>query len=174
MVQGTQPQHGVQLGWIKRNNLVLQTKIKAHTFHKTCKSVQWKRKTNQSQNRKHKITAYFLVLPDHCARMVAVYRSSKSKGNHANPTNTFHFQIEVLVGIKQQKTLHNSIQLHTTQNWKGTGIYIYTDCYSILTYPALWCNLDVLMEKISTLFNYVLSLPMLLQFTNMLTHMGCW
>jgi len=52
-------------------------------------------------------------------------------------TLTFHFQIEVLFGIKQQKTLQNSIQIHTTQNWKGTGTYIYMDCYSILTYPAL-------------------------------------
>ena len=32
------------------------------------------------------------------------------------------------------------------------------DCYSILTYPALQCNLDVLMEAMSTLFNYNLSL----------------
>jgi len=77
-------------------------------------------------------------------------------------TLIFHFQIEVLFGIKKQKTLQNSIQIHTTQNWKGKGTYIYTDCYSILTYPALQCNLDVLMEKISTLFNYILSLPMLL------------
>jgi len=68
---------------------------------------------------------------------------------------TFHFQIEVLFGIKQQKTLWNSIQIHKTQKWKSTGTYIY----SILTYPALWCNLDVLMEKISTLFNYILLLP---------------
>jgi len=78
-------------------------------------------------------------------------------------TLTFHSQIEVLFGIKHQKTLKNSIQIHTTQNWKGTGTYSYTDCYSILTYPALRCNLDVLMEKmISTLLNYILSLPMLL------------
>jgi len=79
-------------------------------------------------------------------------------GNHANPTHTLHFQIEVLFGIKQQKTLQKSIQIHTTQKLKGTGTYIY----SILTYPALRCNLDVLMEKICTLFNYILSLPMLL------------
>jgi len=46
---------------------------------------------------------------------------------------TFHFQIEVLFGIKQQKTLWNSIQIHKTQKWKSTGTYIY----SILTYPAL-------------------------------------
>ena len=52
-------------------------------------------------------------------------------------TLTFHFQIEVLFGIKQQKTLQNSIQIHTTQNWKGTVTYIYKDRYSILTYPAL-------------------------------------
>jgi len=48
-------------------------------------------------------------------------------------TLTFHFQIEVLFGIKQQTTLQNSIQIHTTQNWKGTGTYIYMDCYSITT-----------------------------------------
>jgi len=71
---------------------------------------------------------------------------------------TFDFQIAVLFGIKQQKTLQNSTENQTTQNWKGTGTYIY----SILTYPALKCNLDVLMEKISTLFNYILSLSMLL------------
>jgi len=52
-------------------------------------------------------------------------------------TLNFHFQIEVLFGMKQQKALQNSIQIHTTQNWKGTGTYIYMDCYSILTYPAL-------------------------------------
>jgi len=77
-------------------------------------------------------------------------------------TLPFHFQIEVLFVIKQQKPLLNSIQIHTMQNWKGTGTYTYSDCYSIITYPALWCNLDVLMNKISTLFNYILSLPMLL------------
>ena len=66
-------------------------------------------------------------------------------------TLTFHFQIEVYFGIKQQKTLQNSIQIQTTQNYKGTGTYIYMDWYSILTYPALQCNLDVLMERICTL-----------------------
>ena len=63
------------------------------------------------------------------------------------------------------ETIKNSTEIHTdphNTNWKGTGTYSYTDCYSILTYPALRCNLDVLMEKISTLFNYILSLPMLL------------
>jgi uncharacterized protein (DUF427 family) len=54
------------------------------------------------------------------------------------------------------------IYTHTKQNWKGTGTYIYTDCYSILTYPILQCNLDVLIEELSTLLNYILSLPMLL------------
>jgi hypothetical protein len=51
------------------------------------------------------------------------------------------------------KTVQNSTQIDTTQNWKGTGTYTYTytDCYSILTYSALRCNLDVLMEKMSTL-----------------------
>ena len=78
------------------------------------------------------------------------------------PTLIFNFQNEVLFGITQQKTLQNSIQIHTTQNWKGTGTYSYTDCYFILTDPALRCNMDVLMENISTLFNYILSLPMLL------------
>ncbi len=77
-------------------------------------------------------------------------------------TLTFHFQIEVYFGIKQQKTLQNSIQIQTTQNYKGTGTYIYMDCYSILTYTELQCNLDVFMEEISTLFNYNLSLPVLL------------
>ena len=97
--------------------------------------------------------------------------SLKSKGNHAIPTHTyFSFPYWILFGIKQQNTLQNSIQIHTTQNWKGTGTYIYMDCYSILKHPALWCILDVLMEKISTLFNFVLSLPMLLWFTNMLTY----
>ena len=68
----------------------------------------------------------------------------------------------MLFRIKKQKTLQNSIQIHTTQNWKGTSTYNYKDCYSNLTYSALQCNLDVLMEKISTLFNYILSLPVLL------------
>jgi len=77
---------------------------------------------------------------------------------------TFHFQTEVLSGIKQQKTLQNSIQIHKTQNWKGTGTYIYTDCYSILPYTALRCNVHVLMENISTLFNCILSLPRLSYF----------
>jgi len=63
-------------------------------------------------------------------------------------TLTFHFQIEVFFGIKQQK--------------------LYRIPYSILTYPALRCNLDVFMERISTL--YILSLPMLLRFTNGLTY----
>jgi len=58
-------------------------------------------------------------------------------------TLTFHFQIEVLFGIKKQTTLHNFIHIHTTQNAKGTGTYIY----SILTHPALRCNLDMLMEE---------------------------
>jgi len=77
-------------------------------------------------------------------------------------TLTFHFQTEVIFGIKQQKTLQISIQIHTTQNWKGTGTYTYSDCYSIITYSALRRNMDVLMDKISTLFNYILSLLMLL------------
>ena len=81
---------------------------------------------------------------------MAFYPISKLEGNHANPTHTFHFQIQVLFGIKQQKTLQNSKQIHITQNWKGTG----TDIYSILTYPALRCNLDVLMEDI--LLTYLL------------------
>ena len=58
-------------------------------------------------------------------------------------TLTFHFQIEVLFGIKQQKTLQNPTEIHTTQNCKGTGTYVYTDCYSILTYSALQHNVDV-------------------------------
>jgi len=82
-------------------------------------------------------------------------------------TLTFHFQTKVL---EQQKPLQNSIQIHTTEYSKGTVTYIYTDCYSILTYPVLRCNLDVLMENISTLFNYILSLLMLLKFTNMVTY----
>ena len=53
------------------------------------------------------------------------------------------------------------MQNNTTQNWKGTSTYIYIDCYSILTYSLLQYNLDVLMEKISTLFNYILLQPML-------------
>jgi len=62
---------------------------------------------------------------------MAFYPISKPEGNHANRlTLTVHLQIEVLFGIKQQKTLHNSVQLHTTQKWKGTGTYIYMDCYS--------------------------------------------
>jgi len=75
---------------------------------------------------------------------MAFYPSSKLEGILLTLlTLTFHFQIEVLFGIKQQKTLQNSIQIHTTQNWKGTGTYIY----SILTHPALQCNLDMLMEE---------------------------
>jgi len=66
-------------------------------------------------------------------------------------TLTFHFQTEVRFGMKQQKTLQNSTHIHTTQNWNGTDIYIYTNCYSILTHPALQCNLDVFIEKISAL-----------------------
>jgi len=38
---------------------------------------------------------------------------------------------------------------------------LYRIPYSILTYLALRCNLDVLRENISTLLNYNLSLPML-------------
>ena len=36
--------------------------------------------------------------------------------------------------------------------------------------PTLPCDLDVLMEEMSTECNYILSLPMLLQFTNILTY----
>lgn len=60
---------------------------------------------------------------------------------HANPTHTYFSFSDW--SIKQQKTLQNSIQIHTTQNWKGTGTYIY----SILTHPALRCNLGMLMEE---------------------------
>jgi len=63
-------------------------------------------------------------------------------------THTFHFQSDVLFGIKQQKPLQNSIQSHRTQAPTCTP-----------TTTALRCNLDVLMEKTSTLFNYILSLP---------------
>ena len=101
-------------------------------------------------------------MPGHYTGKRAFYPSSKPEGDHANPAHlhiTFNFQTEKLFGIKQQKTLQNSIQIQTTQNWKGTGTYIYRDCYSVLTHPALRCNLDVLVEEISTLFNYTLSLP---------------
>jgi len=43
-------------------------------------------------------------------------------------TLNFNLQIKVLFGIKQQKILQNSIQIHTTQNWKGKGTYIYMGC----------------------------------------------
>ena len=43
------------------------------------------------------------------------------------------------------------MHIHTTQKWKGTDTYIYKDCCSILTHPALWCNFYVLMEEKATL-----------------------
>ena len=74
-------------------------------------------------------------------------------------TLTFHFQIEVLFEIKQQNTLQNSIHIHTTQNWKGTFTRPTTASSHTQHYDVI---LDVLMETISALFNYILSLPMLL------------
>jgi hypothetical protein len=60
---------------------------------------------------------------------------------------TCRFQLKVFFGIKQQQ---NSTESQTyPQNWKGTGTYIY-------------------IEKISTLFVYILPIPMS-QFTIMLT-----
>jgi len=104
-----------------------------------------KKEDRQSQNRKHKITVYFLILPGHYTRKIAFYPSSKLEGNHANPSYAyFSFSDWSTLWNQTTKTLQNSIQIHTTQNWKGTGTYISTDCYSILTYPALWCNLGVL------------------------------
>ncbi len=103
-----------------------------------------------------------LILPGHYTRKMASYPSSELEGNHANPTHTYFPLSEWSTYWNQQKTLKNSIQIHTKQNWKGIGTYIYTNCYSIFTYLELRCNLDVLMEKISTMFNYILSLPMLL------------
>jgi hypothetical protein len=67
------------------------------------------------------------------------------------------FQIEVFIGIKEQKALQNSIRIPTTQNWKGTGTYFYT-----VTASSHTQHYDVSMEERSTLFNYILSLPMLL------------
>jgi len=96
---------------------------------------------------------------------MAFYPSSKPESNHANPTHIhllFIFRLKYFLESNNKKTLENPIQIQTTQNWRATGTYIYTDCYSILTYPALGCNLDVLMEKKSTLFNCILSLSMLL------------
>jgi len=90
---------------------------------------------------------------------MAFYPISKSEGNHANPTHTFNFQIEVLFGIKQQTNLQKSIQIHTTQNWMGTlhfhGLLVSSHN------TALRCIWDVLMGKISTLLNYILSQHML-------------
>jgi len=60
----------------------------------------------------------------------------------------FIFRLKYLLesnNIKLYTIPYRSTQHNTTQNWKGTGTYTYTDCYSILTYPALHCNLAVLM-----------------------------
>jgi len=92
-----------------------------------------------------------LMLPGHYTRKMALYRSSKPKENHANPIHSlllFIFRLKYFLESDNKK-LQNSIQIHTTQNWKGTSTNIYTQCYSILTYSALRCNWDVLMEKIS-------------------------
>jgi len=44
-------------------------------------------------------------LPGHYTRKTTFFPSSKPEGNHANLlTLSFHFQIEVLIGIKVQKT----------------------------------------------------------------------
>jgi len=63
---------------------------------------------------------------------------------------TFHFQIEVLFRITQQKTLQNSVQIDTTQTEGYRHLQLHrllqhphiqaltvTDCYSILTYRHL-------------------------------------
>ena len=100
-----------------------------------------------------------LILHGHYTRKMALYRSSKPEENCANPIHLhllFIFRLKYFLESKNKK-LQNSIQIHTTQNWKGTGTNIYTHCYSILTYSALRCNLDVLMEKISnvvTIYQY--------------------
>jgi len=96
-------------------------------------------------------------------RKMAFYPSLEPESNHANLTHTyFSFADWSTFWNQTTKTLQNCIQIHTTQNWKDTGTYLYMDCLSILTYSALLCNLDVLMEKITALFNYILSLPMFL------------
>jgi len=79
---------------------------------------------------------------NHCATAVPTYWSTL--WNHTTTTTTTEFHTDP----------------HNTK--LGAYRYIYTECYSILTYPALRSNLDVLMVEISTLFNYILSLPMLL------------
>jgi len=71
---------------------------------------------------------------------MAFYPSLKAEGNHANPTHTYFSFLDWSTFWNWQKTLQNSIQIHTTQNWKGTATHIYKDCYSISTYPALWYN----------------------------------
>jgi len=59
-------------------------------------------------------------------------------------TLTFHFQTEVLFGIKQQK---NSTEFHTDPHNTKTGRVQATYIYSILAHPALRCNVDMLMEE---------------------------
>jgi len=53
-------------------------------------------KGRPTDHRMGSITAYFLILPGHYKRKIALYSSSKPGGNHANPAHTFHFQTEVV------------------------------------------------------------------------------
>ena len=138
--------------------MVLYTKIKARTFCKTCKSVSWKRKTDQSQNMKHKMTAYFFIVPGHYTRKMAFYASSKPEGHHANRTHSADFSFSDWSTFWNQtiKKLYRIPHRHPQHKTGRVQAPTFKQ-----TITALWCNLDVLMEKIPTPFNYILSLPML-------------
>jgi hypothetical protein len=59
------------------------------------------KKKDQLITKQHKIIAYFLILPGHYTRKIAFLCS-----------DTLHFQIEVLFGIKKKKTK----EFHTEPN----------------------------------------------------------
>jgi len=43
------------------------------------------------------------------------------------------FRLKYFLESNNKKLYRIPYKTHTTQNWKGTGTYNYTDCYSILT-----------------------------------------
>jgi len=72
---------------------------------------------------------------------MAFYPSSKPEGNHANRTHSltlsFHFQTKVLIGIKQHKALHNSIQINTTQHNTKLEGYRHLHLHRLLQHPHI-------------------------------------
>jgi len=84
------------------------------------------------------IKAYFLILPGHYKRKMVLYSSSKPEGNHANLTNTFHFQTKVFWGwgepyrIPYRSTQHKTGRVQTRTFTRTATASSHTQHYDVI------------------------------------------